>query len=141
VGEPKVIGLIDATTVVVDPDGEDIWMVFVTGTGMSGAVDREMWIDLNREGFSPATPDDAERVAAALAAVAANPPVIDDEEAERIRRRRRTMADLGWDEEGRRRMAEALHRTQPDRYPTVEDALYTDPERPMLGPDIDESPA
>ena len=37
------------------------------------------------------------------------------------------MRDLGWDDETSQRMAQARHATDPDRYPTVEAATYTDP--------------
>jgi hypothetical protein len=48
------------------------------------------------------------------------------------------MKDLGWDEEGRQRMAQALHDAHPDQYPTVESALYHDPEP---NPDAQAAPA
>lgn len=40
--------------------------------------------------------------------------------------RDRIMSDLGWDDESTRRMAEARHRVDPGRYPTVEDAMPAD---------------
>jgi hypothetical protein len=70
-----------------------------------------------------------------LAVVAANPPIIDPSESARLRRRDQMMVDLGWDDESSERMAQARHQADPERYPTLESARYTDPEPLLLGPD------
>lgn len=38
------------------------------------------------------------------------------------------MKDLGWDDETSAKMAEARHAADPERYPTIESATYTDPQ-------------